>query len=132
MKVVLTQEKKSLNEKLAFLRQIPTFNTMGMPRSKLNHFLMNSFQISRIKSNVLFKEGDQSKYVYFVKQGEVRICRKVGLPAIQDTDENALELLEDPSCMKNRKKQCDETKQHVLRVVGKGAIIGLEDAILSS
>lgn len=26
----------------------------------------------------------------------------------------------------------DETKQHVLRIVGKGAIIGLEDVILSN
>jgi hypothetical protein len=41
-------------------------------------------------------------------------------------------LLEDPSCSKNRKNKGDETKQHVIRVVGKGAIIGLEDAILGS
>ena len=74
---------------------------MGMPRSKLNHFLMNSFQVSRIKSNVLIKEGGLIKHVYFVKQGEVKICRKVGFR--DQADENALELLEDPSYTKIEK-----------------------------
>lgn len=95
--MVSAQEKKSLNEKMSFLKSIPDFNSNGIPRYKLQALCNNLYPISRIKNNMLFKEGDPCKYVFFVRSGEIKICRKVGFPVLGGDRDNVSELLEDPS-----------------------------------
>lgn len=50
-----------------------------------------------------------------------------------DCAENVHELLEDPTIGRKKPKNCDtssETKQHIVGVVSKGHILGIEDVIL--
>lgn len=72
-KVVHTHAKKSLNEKIAFLKTIPDLNGAGIPRNKLTTICLNLFTIQKIKSHILFREGEPCKYLYFIKSGEIQI-----------------------------------------------------------
>ena len=42
-KLIHTHAKKSLNEKIAFLKAIPDFNGAGIPRNKLTNICLNLF-----------------------------------------------------------------------------------------
>lgn len=72
-KLIHTHAKKSLNEKIAFLKTIPDFNGASIPRSKLTHICLNLYTVQKVKGHVLFREGDESKYIYFIKSGEIKI-----------------------------------------------------------
>jgi hypothetical protein len=54
-KVVHTHAKRSLNEKIAFLKAIPNFNGGSIPRLKLTTLCMNLFSMIRVKNHVLYK-----------------------------------------------------------------------------
>lgn len=133
-RVYQAQERRSLSEKMAFIKTIPEFNSQTLTRSKLQYLCQNLFPISRIKGNVLYSEGDLAKHVYFIRKGEVQIQKKVLLRHANDNSaENVAELLEDPTIGRKKPKNSDtnsETKQHVVGVVSKGHILGIEDVIL--
>jgi hypothetical protein len=54
-KVVHTHAKRSLNEKIAFLKAIPDFNGASIPRLKLTSLCMNLFSMMRVKNHVLYR-----------------------------------------------------------------------------
>jgi hypothetical protein len=125
-KVVHTHAKKSFNEKTAFLKTIPDFNGATIPRSKLTTICLNLFTIHKNKSHILFREGDQAKNIFFIKSGEIKITRKVGLPHQDTPSENCQQIFEDPV----RKRKFFMEKQHTIGIVSKGHILGLEEAII--
>ena len=61
------QEKKSENQKLIYIKQIPELNNMGIARSKLRKFCQSLQPYFVTKGSVLFKEGDPANFVYFVR-----------------------------------------------------------------
>lgn len=92
-------EKRNVNEKLVYLKTIPEFvNIDGLSRFKLVSLCKNMVPYTQIKNQVLYKEGDPSKYVYFVKSGELKICKKIILP---QNDDEAEEVADDPNLLQN-------------------------------
>jgi hypothetical protein len=85
-----------VNEKLTFLKTIPEFGSLGISRFKLVNLCKNMMPISKIKNQVLYKEGDHCKYVYFVKSGELKMCKKIILPQNEDEAE---EVDDDPNLL---------------------------------
>lgn len=75
------------------MRTIPEFSNIGLSRNKLQNLCKWLNPVKAIKNLILYKEGDPCKYVYFVKSGELKICKKILLP--KDDDE-VDELVEDP------------------------------------
>jgi hypothetical protein len=95
-------EKRNVNEKLLFLKTIPEFvNIGGISRFKLVNLCKNMVPFSLIKNQVLFKEGDPSKYVYFVKSGELKMCKKIILP---QNDEEAEDVADDPNLLQKNQR----------------------------
>jgi len=76
------QEKKSENQKLIYIKEIPELNNMGIARSKLRKFCQSLQPYFVTKGSVLFKEGDPANFVYFVRQGEIQISKRVALQKI--------------------------------------------------
>lgn len=63
---------------------------------------VNLFPRVEIKNHILFHEGDVSRDVFIIKQGELKVCRKVEVPMLQQAKDNLNELLEDPSISRKR------------------------------
>lgn len=49
--------------------------------------------ISIIKGQILFREGDANKFLYFVKAGEIEIRKKVAFPKLGVEAEDVAKLL---------------------------------------
>jgi len=49
-----------------------------------------------VKNAVIFKEDEVINYVYFVRKGEVQICKRVFVPRPGGDAEDVAKLLEDP------------------------------------
>lgn len=77
---VKIQEKKALDEKMQFLRTIPEFHPSLVSRAKQQNLCQNLFPVHHIKSKWIFKENEEQKYVWFVREGELRICMRVTIP----------------------------------------------------
>ena len=71
-RVLKTQEKQALHEKMTFIKTIPEFKAQGLTRNKLAYICQNMFPVTRIKGAELYKEGEPAKYLYFVKKGQVK------------------------------------------------------------
>lgn len=80
---------------------------------------------------MIYTQGDEAKYLYLLKKGEVKICKKVFLKH-DAPQENVRELLEDPTLGRERPKNSThhESKLHTVGVVSRGHILGMEDVIL--
>jgi CRP-like cAMP-binding protein len=69
--VMRSHEESIEKARLAFLRTIPEFTHMG--NNILKRLCYEFKQMSCIKNHVLYREGDESKYIYFVLSGEFMI-----------------------------------------------------------
>lgn len=98
------QEKRIQNEKIGFLKSIPELNNIGMTRSKLIHFCSSFVPVSFVKKQIIFNEGDPCKYLYFVRQGEVKICKRITFPNQDNPEkEEFAKLLENPATGRKNK-----------------------------
>lgn len=77
-----------MNEKLIFLKTLAEFSSLGLSRSKLQNLCQNLFPVSYIKGKWLYKEFDFCNYIYFVRQGELKICMKVSIPQLDNDVDN--------------------------------------------
>ena len=86
---------------------------------------------SRPKDNVLYAEGDTVKNIYFIRRGDVKIFKKVGVHQA-DITENLSEILENPTLGRKKPKHdsSQQHKMHLLSMVSKCHILGLEDVTL--
>jgi len=69
--IMTSSERKIFNDKISFIRSIPEFKSLSLPRQKLEFLCDNLEPVNCIKNSVIFKEGDPNKYVYFVRNGEL-------------------------------------------------------------
>ena len=88
--------------------------------------------ISVIKGQILFREGEVNKNLYFVKKGELEVRKKVAFPRLGVEAEDVAKLLSDPQSGKNNVKRdsLQENRSHVVGLVGRGHILGIEEAVL--
>lgn len=68
--IMCSSERKIFNDKMIFLRSLPEFRHLSLPRQKLEYLCTNLMPVSCIKNRVIFREGEQNKFVYFVRSGE--------------------------------------------------------------
>lgn len=100
--VMSSAERKIFNDKMSFLRSLPEFKHLSLPRSKLVHLCENLNPISCIKNKVIFKEGDANQNVYFVRSGELQVTKKVQMPTLDNEMDDVQKLFEDPSYIKEK------------------------------
>jgi hypothetical protein len=91
-------EKKFVNERIVFLKTIPAFN-INITRSKLQNLCKHFQSVSLIKNQQLYREGDPNKYVYIVRSGELKICKRILMPK---NDEECDELKADPHFLQQK------------------------------
>ena len=60
--------------------------------------------ISVIKGQILFREGEVNKNLFFVKKGELEVRKKVAFPRLGVEAEDVAKLLSDPQSGKNNVK----------------------------
>ncbi len=53
-----SSERKIFNDKMAFIKTMPEFKTLSLPRAKLNLLSLNLHPMRCIKKQEIFKEGD--------------------------------------------------------------------------
>jgi hypothetical protein len=75
-----------------------------MTRSKLINFCSSFVPVSFVKKQIIFNEGDPCEYLYFVRQGEAKICKRITFPN-QDNQEKEefAKLLENPATGRKNK-----------------------------
>jgi CRP-like cAMP-binding protein len=81
--VVNSSERKIFNEKWTFLKSIPEFSALQLPRSKLVYLCENLISLQCIKHTTLFNQGDPSNYLYLVKSGEFQVTKKLHIKGIE-------------------------------------------------
>jgi CRP-like cAMP-binding protein len=69
--IMQSAERKVFHEKMSFLRSLPEFKSLSLPRSKLVQLCLNLIPVKCIKRQRLFKEGEHNKNVYLVRSGEI-------------------------------------------------------------
>ena len=87
--------------------------------------------MSCIKHQVIFKEGELNKNVYFVKSGELLITKRVQMPKLDEEMEDTQKIFEDPSYIREMQKKQDQApkkKQHIVGMVSQGQILGIDEA----
>lgn len=120
MSIVGEVEKKSVNEKISFLKQIPEFESIQISRNKMQTLCNAMLPIVLVKNQIVHKEGDLCKHVFFVKQGDIKIQRKIYLPA---NYEEAQESVANPELQPGESK-----KQHVVGLVSVGQVLSVQEA----
>lgn len=62
---------QKIKEKLNFFHNFKFFSDFTKERMSSLLFLFENFDVKR--NQIIYKEGDQSNYLYFIKQGEVEV-----------------------------------------------------------
>jgi CRP-like cAMP-binding protein len=131
-KILRSHEEAIEKARLTFLRTIPEFAHMG---NNVMKRLCYEFQkIDCIKNHVLYREGEESKYVYFVLSGRFVVHKVLKTIKEEIVVEEPGQIIE--SLKKNedarRKKILMDMKQenYILGQVQEGHILGLEEAVL--
>jgi len=68
-------EKRTYNEKINFLRNIPVFQLLT--RTSLGKMTYYFEDIKTIKNAYLYREGDSTDNVYIVKRGEFQVTKRI-------------------------------------------------------
>ncbi len=66
-------DRKKVNEKIAFLRSLPFFQLLT--KTSLSKLTPQFRQISTIKGQYLYREGEQADSVYLVKSGQFEVTK---------------------------------------------------------
>ncbi|CDW74956.1 UNKNOWN [Stylonychia lemnae] len=129
VKVIGKIERRTYNEKINFLRNIPVFQLLT--RTSLGKMTYYFDTKNCIRDSILYKEGDNAEFVYIVKKGELEATKKIlhtGPKA-----ENIEEILENP--LKANKHMNNLFSKNTLRqlfITGISQLIGDEDVALNS
>ena len=67
LQIIESLEKRSQNDKMAFLKSIPELSNISMTRSKLLIFCQSFHPVEYVKTQVLYNEGEPCKYLYFIR-----------------------------------------------------------------
>lgn len=120
-KILCTDAVKSLEERVTFLKNLPAFTEVS--KLSLQKFVYNFSEVTYKKDQKVFDEADLADSIYFVKSGEIKICRRDVLetPKYGATPDIFLRL----SMMKIQKKRVN--LREVIK--GKNEIIGYEEII---
>lgn len=70
-KILGLHNGQKLKEKLNFFHNFKIFSDFTIARMSSLLFLFESFEAKR--NQIIFKEGDISNYLYFIKSGEVEV-----------------------------------------------------------
>lgn len=133
-KVLGKIEHAKLNKLVDFLKSVPTFKHWSKSALlKLTYFFKKK---SFIRNQVVYKEGDNSKFLYVIKEGEFEISKKMRPEKDSDLD---LQMFLGPR--RKEDKRSDKVENvlgkgdiyypHKVLVLGKGNIFGEEDAVVS-
>ncbi len=115
-------ERRSLNDKINFLRNIPVFSLLT--RNSLAKITCSLQKVQIVKDSILYREGTPASSVYIVIQGELDVTKTLQYKAaIGEKVEN---IFKDP--LKSSKKQNNLfTKNKTMRqkkmnlfILGKG------------
>ena len=68
-------EKKKLNEKINFLRSLPLFS--ALTKTSISKLTYQFSDISTIKGQILYKEGDPADYIFIVKSGQYEMSKGI-------------------------------------------------------
>lgn len=74
-KIISSYEEKKLHEAYSFFSAIPIFS--GFTRESLHKLTCMATSMVFSRKNVLFKEGQRADSIYFVKEGEVKLCKNI-------------------------------------------------------
>lgn len=101
-------EKK--NEMVIFLQSLPAFSKVNkLALSKLTYNIVeNSYR----KAQFLFREGDSSKNIFIIRNGEFKVRKSILKP------DSAYGI-----------KKIKRTELHTAKVLGEGAMVGEEDTL---
>lgn len=91
-KVIGKIEKRTYNEKINFLRNIPVFQLLT--RTSLGKMTYYFEDMKTIKGCLLYKEGDSADFVYIVKGGEFQVTKRIIHTGPRE--ERIEEILENP------------------------------------
>ena len=69
---------------------------MNLARAKLQSFCASLIPFSVSKGQVVHREGDPNNFVYFVRQGEIQISKKVVVPKLGTEVQDVAKILQDP------------------------------------
>lgn len=75
IKVIGKIERRTYNEKINFLKNIPVFSLLT--RTSLGKMTYNFETKMCIRDSILYKEGDEAEYVYIVKHGEFQATKSI-------------------------------------------------------
>eukprot|EP00347_Sterkiella_histriomuscorum_P008621 403344394 len=131
-KVLGVIEKKKYNEKVQFLRSLPFFSQLT--KTSLGKLTYQFTDISTIRNQVLYKEGDSADYVYIVKGGQFEVIKTLHLA--EDKSQQTKQIFANPmrankvgqSQSLNHTRRVQKSQIHLLKLE-KGNIIGDEDLI---
>lgn len=108
-------ERKAVNERILFIKTIPELN-VNISRHKLINLCKHLIPVNMIKNQTLYKEGDETRFVYFVKAGELKLSKKILLvKGAGGTEQHPSKATQS----KTNRDAC-EVRNHVVGFVTKG------------
>lgn len=117
--LMTSSERKIFNDKKAFLSALPEFNgKISLVSSKLKQFCNSMQPVCVIKNQVIFREGEPNKKIYFVISGELRIIKRVKVPTADDKIEDVTKLFEDLQTGNHEQKKQEQPTKHKQHIVG--------------
>ncbi|CDW86844.1 cyclic nucleotide-binding domain containing protein [Stylonychia lemnae] len=131
-KVLGVIERKKYNDKVAFLRSLPFFSQLT--KTSLGKLTYQFHDISTIRHQILYREGEPAEYVYIVKVGQFEVMKT--LTMAEDQSEATKKIFINPlrankvvnSQGLNHTKRAHKQQIHLFKLE-KGNVIGEEDLI---
>lgn len=126
--ILKTIEMKTKSGWKAFFRTHPIFDTLTLVTLEKLFYLIELKIFQR--NQTIFKEGDEVKGFYLVYKGEVGLTKIVsGKVNVESTMKrtDSHELFKAPH---NTRSINTFSKEHELRILGEGQLLGVEDALI--
>lgn len=111
-----------------FFRAHPIFDSLTLVTLEKLFYLIELKIFQR--NQTIFKEGDEVKGFYLVYKGEVGFTKTVSGKVNVESNLPRTDSHELSKAPHSVKTTCTFSKEHELRIVGEGQLLGVEDALL--
>ena len=95
-------ERRIYQDKKDFLKSLPEFKNYSLSTVKSKQLGGQFFPMSCIKGSVIFKEGEPNNRVYFVREGQFLVTKKVLMPKLDEEMEDTQKIFEDPAYIREK------------------------------
>lgn len=121
--------EKKLNLKIKYFQSLPFFtNWTKVALSKFSYY----FELKYFKpKQVIYKEGDPLHFVYFVKEGEFKMTKKLNIDIASQLETQSFTegIKQDSSKFRLRNKPCTKKVDMQLVIKGKNEVFGHEELL---